>query len=46
MGRIGYPNPEERLVIKAFFRAGLGRWLRASRAAPSAAQARLPVSRV
>jgi hypothetical protein len=46
MGGIGYPNPEERLVIKAFLLGGLGRWLRASRAAPSVAQARLPVSLV
>jgi hypothetical protein len=46
MGWIGYSNPEERLVIKALFGQGLGKWLRASRAAPSAAQARLPVSRV
>jgi hypothetical protein len=34
------------LVIKAPFGQGLGRWLRASRAAPGAAQARLAVSRV
>jgi hypothetical protein len=45
MGRIGCPNPEERLVFKALSRQRLGSWLRASHAAPGSAQARLPVSR-